>query len=51
MNDIELAKRLREEVVVYEGFPHYGGMAGHDMEALAQGIRESTDEKIVRAYV
>jgi tyrosine phenol-lyase len=26
-------------------------MAGHDMEALAQGIRESTDERVVRAYV
>jgi tyrosine phenol-lyase len=51
VNDPELAKRLREHVVVYEGFPHYGGMAGHDMEALAQGIRESTDERIVRAYV
>ncbi len=51
VNDVELAKRLREQVVVYEGFPHYGGMAGHDMEALAQGIRESTDERIVRAYV
>ncbi|MGH3078640.1 MAG: tryptophanase [Gaiellaceae bacterium] len=51
VNDIELATRLREQVVVYEGFPHYGGMAGHDMEALAQGIRESTDERVVRAYV
>jgi tyrosine phenol-lyase len=51
VNDVELAKRLREQVVVYEGFPHYGGMAGHDMEALAQGIRESTDERIVLAYV
>jgi tyrosine phenol-lyase len=51
VNDVELAKRLREQVVVYEGFPHYGGMAGHDMEALAQGIRESTDERIVHAYV
>ena len=49
--DLDLAQRLREQVVVYEGFPHYGGMAGHDMEALAQGIRESTDEGIVRAYV
>ena len=37
VNDVELATRLREEVVVYEGFPHYGGMAGHDLEALAQG--------------
>jgi tyrosine phenol-lyase len=51
VNDVELAKRLREQVVVYEGFPHYGGMAGHDMEALAQGIRESADERVVRAYV
>jgi len=51
VNDLELARRIREQVVVYEGFPHYGGMAGHDMEALAQGIRESTDERIVEAYV
>ena len=51
VNDLDLARRLREQVVVYEGFPHYGGMAGHDMEALAQGIRESTQERIVAAYV
>jgi len=51
VNDSELAQKLREHVVVYEGFPHYGGMAGHDMEALAQGIRESTDERVVNAYV
>jgi tyrosine phenol-lyase len=51
VNDVELARKLREQVVVYEGFPHYGGMAGHDMEALAQGIRESTDERVVAAYV
>jgi tyrosine phenol-lyase len=51
LNDDELAERARELVVVYEGFPHYGGMAGHDMEALAQGIRESTDEAIVRHYL
>jgi tyrosine phenol-lyase len=43
--------RARELVVVYEGFPHYGGMARHDMEALAQGIRESVDERIVDHYV
>ena len=51
LNDDELAQHARELVVVYEGFPHYGGIAGHDMEALAQGIRESTDETIVRHYL
>jgi tyrosine phenol-lyase len=51
LNDDGLAERARELVVVYEGFPHYGGIAGHDMEALAQGIRESVDEAIVRQYV
>ena len=51
LNDDELAEHARELVVVYEGFPHYGGIAGHDMEALAQGIRESTDEALVRHYL
>ena len=51
LNDDAAAERARELVVVYEGFPHYGGMAGHDMEALAQGIRESLDEQMVRQYV
>jgi tyrosine phenol-lyase len=51
LNDDDLAQRARELVVVYEGFPHYGGMAGHDMEALARGIYESTDERLVDHYV
>lgn len=51
LNDDEFAEHARELVVVYEGFPHYGGIAGHDMEALTQGIRESTDEAIVRHYL
>jgi tyrosine phenol-lyase len=51
LDDDALAVRARELVVVYEGFPHYGGLAGHDMEAIAQGIRESVDEAVVRHYV
>jgi tyrosine phenol-lyase len=51
LNSDLLAESARELVVIYEGFPHYGGLAGHDMEALAQGIRESADEAIVRHYV
>jgi len=41
MNDDELYTRARELVVVYEGMPSYGGMAGRDMEAFAIGIKES----------
>jgi tyrosine phenol-lyase len=51
VDDARLAERLRELVVVYEGFPQYGGMAGHEMEALAQGIHEAADEEVVRQYV
>jgi len=51
LNDDGLAELARELVVVYEGFPHYGGMAGHDMEALAQGIYEAADERMVAQYV
>jgi tyrosine phenol-lyase len=51
LNDDDVAQRARELLVVYEGFLHYGGMAGSAMEALAQGVRESSDERIVAAYV
>jgi tyrosine phenol-lyase len=51
LDDDLLAERLREELVLYEGFAHYGGMAGHDMEALAQGIREAADEAMVRHVI
>ena len=51
VNDDGLAAKLRELVVVYEGFPHYGGMSGAAMEALAVGIHEAADEAIVADYV
>ncbi|MDR3173991.1 MAG: tyrosine phenol-lyase [Treponema sp.] len=41
MNDEELFLAAKEIVVVYEGMPSYGGMAGRDMEAMARGLRES----------
>src|SRR5690625_1357419 len=44
MNDEELYTRSRELVVVYEGMPTYGGMAGREMEAMAQGIYEAADD-------
>ncbi len=41
MNDDELFQNAKELVVVYEGMPSYGGLAGRDMEAMAIGLRES----------
>ena len=47
MNDEQLYIRSRELVVVYEGMPSYGGMAGRDMEAMAIGIREAVDDNYI----
>jgi len=44
MNDDTLFARAKEEVVIFEGMPTYGGLAGRDMEAMAQGIHEMLDE-------
>lgn len=43
MNDDELYQRASELVVLFEGMPSYGGLAGRDMEAMARGIVESVD--------
>jgi tryptophanase len=48
MNDEELADQCRNLLILTEGFPTYGGMAGRDMEAVAQGIRESVHEDYLR---
>ena len=42
--DAALAARVRQVMVVTEGFPTYGGMAGRDLDAIAQGLREVLDE-------
>ncbi|CDM23857.1 tyrosine phenol-lyase [Castellaniella defragrans] len=43
MNDDHLYQRASELVVLFEGMPSYGGLAGRDMEAMARGIEESVD--------
>jgi len=44
LNDEELALKCRNLLIVTEGFPTYGGLAGRDLEAIAQGLDEIMDE-------
>ncbi len=44
LNDSRLASLARNMLVITEGFPTYGGLAGRDLEAIAQGLEEVLDE-------
>lgn len=44
LRDPELATRCRNLLVITEGFPTYGGLAGRDLEAIGIGLHEVLDE-------
>lgn len=48
LNDDALAAQCRNLLILTEGFPTYGGLAGYDMEAIAQGLEEVLEEDYLR---
>ncbi len=48
MRDPELALKCRNLLVITEGFPTYGGLAGRDLEAIAIGLEEVLEESYLQ---
>jgi tyrosine phenol-lyase len=46
-NSHDLYLKMRELVILYEGFLTYGGMSIREIEAMAVGLRETTDETVI----
>lgn len=48
LNDTELAEQCKNQLIVTEGFPTYGGLSGRDLEAIAVGLEEIVQEDYLK---
>ncbi|MCL4304915.1 tryptophanase [bacterium] len=48
MNDLDLARKLQQKLILIEGFPTYGGLAGRDLEAVAIGLYEGMESEYLQ---